>query len=259
MRVHLAGVSFLDIARKGDMPALVSFLGEVEGNESMLAEYHRPLIVDSWAHSWTKFAVGEMVGGGGLANLPEINEYHEKYMRHIEAQVIPKATYVELDVYGMLGMKKLDAAFKRVHGRCANYIRVYHPSLDRGTCDTVRRWIDDGATYVGIAPDGVGALEKLFSITRDKVRVHGFALTRFNMMTRFPFFSVDSTTHISGGRFMSKIAAVGHETRKDMLKRRDPYLAMTVRQRNMHGVIVMKNIMQEVTQLWESRGIQWPM
>lgn len=86
-------------------------------------------------------------------------------------------------------------------------IPVYHGT--DGSIDWLDRYIDAGFKYIGIAPGPVRRDRKLFmhwlracfARKPDDVGYHGFAVTGIDAMRAFPWYSVDSTSWMSGLRY----------------------------------------------------------
>ena len=62
--------------------------------------------------------------------------------------------------------------------------------------------------YIGISPANDVSqasknnwLKKVFSITRDKVKTHGFAVTSVNTLLAYPFYSGDSSSWVVGAKY----------------------------------------------------------
>lgn len=96
-------------------------------------------------------------------------------------------------------------------------------------------------------------LDKCFSIIKDEVKTHGWGMTGAETLRRYPFYSVDSTAWLYGGK---------------MRKRNDysfnsmagcDYLAKTMdyHDLNIHNAKQYLLLIKEVTRLWQKRGIQW--
>jgi hypothetical protein len=85
-------------------------------------------------------------------------------------------------------------------------IPVFHQHESFEWLDKLRNHCD----YIGISPaNDVSMKEKLnwlnqvFSIIKDTIKTHGFAVTSWEQLYRYPFFSVDSSSWTSPSRFGS--------------------------------------------------------
>lgn len=66
----------------------------------------------------------------------------------------------------------------------------------------------DHKEYFGISPANDVSqkmkdewLKKVFSVVQNKRKTHGFAVTSVKTLTQFPFYSADSSTWVTGGRY----------------------------------------------------------
>jgi len=84
-------------------------------------------------------------------------------------------------------------------------------------------------------------LSEIFSISRDKVKVHGLAITSIPLLYRYPFYSADSISYQRGAVFEKqkywahgKLKAILYQSLRDW-----------------------KYLEQQITNLWKERGIIW--
>jgi hypothetical protein len=93
----------------------------------------------------------------------------------------------------------------------AKVIPVHHA---RDSDDWLLRYLDEGYDYIalgGMVPESTGYLLNWLDRIWDKylalpdgsarIKIHGFGLTRFDLMERYPWFSVDSTSWVQTGMF----------------------------------------------------------
>lgn len=85
----------------------------------------------------------------------------------------------------------------------------------------------------------------------NKVKIHGFAITSYRLLMRYPFYSVDSTTWQSSARF-----AEHNELKKLRLRRvKSPYLHRDRRlEKNVSAILDLEKF---ITDLWKMRGIDF--
>ena len=83
-------------------------------------------------------------------------------------------------------------------------IPVFHQHEDFAVLDKLRAHTD----YIGISPandvsmpEKINWLNEVFSIIKDTIKTHGFAVTSHKQLYAFPFFSVDSSSWTSPSRF----------------------------------------------------------
>lgn len=83
-------------------------------------------------------------------------------------------------------------------------IHIFHQHEDFAILDKLRAHSD----YIGISPandvsmkEKIAWLKKVFSITKDTVKTHGFAVTSHKQVFGYPFYSVDSSSWVAPARF----------------------------------------------------------
>lgn len=88
---------------------------------------------------------------------------------------------------------------------------VYHATDDGGFA-YLRKYVDAGYTYVGVSPTALRTsnprlmdtwIAKCFDLRPEGVRYHGFGVTGWGRLKKHPWYSVDSTSWVSGFRFAS--------------------------------------------------------
>lgn len=108
----------------------------------------------------------------------------------------------------------------------------------------------------------------IFSKTRNKIRVHGLAVTTLNLCLRFPFYSVDSTTWLSCMRFghildfknggiVSSLGPRGLAKRENREDKKDFTTTMNNDQKLDSNVKTFLKMNDHVTDIWKSRGVVW--
>lgn len=200
----------------------INLLGEC-GVENLLISYHfiksperlisllenwkpKNLIIDSGAFSvWSN--------GGSI----DIHSY-TKFCRDVK-NLLPKEIslyVVNLDVLpGKLGERPTPQEVEESASRGwdnmlflekegLKVIHVFHQHEDF-------RWLEKlmlHSDYIGLSPandvsmpEKENFLKKCFSITQDKVKCHGFAVTSHTQLYTFPFYSVDSSSWVSPARY----------------------------------------------------------
>ena len=250
---------YIQPAAHNELRVLLSYLYKACNNKQKAEAAGVPVMIDSGAHTWLHFAQGSVVDTQKkvLAKI-NIHEQLEKYMQDVCGNVWPDAVWVELDVYGMLGEKLLDEAHVRAKAAKAKYMRVYHPTIDRGSCETVKKWIDQGETWIGVGNDSGRVLDKFFSLTGDKVKVHGFAMTKWEMLRRYPFYSADSMSWMAGVVYGMGFTSSGQSISRDQItKERDVWLVTPNKARYAAGMASMKSLERAATSLWSARGVTW--
>ena len=139
------------------------------------------------------------------------------------------------------------------------------------------KWLDklikDDSDYIGISPANdlstkprLKWLKKVFYQIRDKKKTHGYGVTNMEILSRIPFYSVDSTSWLSGGRFGTNMKYENFKMRtgihwKDktrMLKYNIPVQNIeNYSERLRTNIREMLKMQKDITRLWENRGINY--
>lgn len=164
------------------------------------------LFLDSGAHSLYM----KLMLQNNTFNEREYDEYFDNYIQFIKDNEQFIDTYVNLDVINdpVRSMKN----YKRMIKENLNPIGVVHPGEEYKWID---QYIEMGCEYIGLGGLGQFFTKQKYYQWADeawakhicksdgmpKVKVHGFAMTSLDLMLRFPWFSVDSTSWVQTGRF----------------------------------------------------------
>lgn len=220
-----------------------------------------PLVVDSGAHTWNKHSITK-VGMKGKSKLKPARDFYKFYEEYITKNKHKKFVFIELDTYGDLSKEEIDDYYYRISSMedmTAKFVRVYHPVLDGGNLDTIRKWMDEGQDYIFIANDSLHLLDDIFYLTQDKIKVHGLAMTKPKLMQKYPFFSVDSTSPLATvifGRYSRPIMSM--DERKDIIDRSSIKCFDDDYNRLRKAVIEVKETEDLMTDLWTKKGVTWP-
>jgi len=130
--------------------------------------------------------------------------------------------------------------------------------------------------YIGISPANDVSVEererwldRVYSVIGTRVRTHGFGVTVTSLLSRYPFYSVDSTTWCVGAKYgnvlkfleaerqvvqvqPSSVRKLMRELHKDLV----PF-SRSVDYRYQLGAASMLRMEGYVTRLWEARGVRW--
>ena len=164
------------------------------------------LFLDSGAHSLYM----KLMLQNNTFNEKEYDEYFDNYIQFIKDNEQFIDTYVNLDVINdpVRSMKN----YKRMIKENLNPIGVVHPGEEYKWID---QYIEMGCEYIGLGGLGQFFTKQKYYQWADeawakhicksdgmpKVKVHGFAMTSLDLMLRYPWFSVDSTSWVQTGRF----------------------------------------------------------
>lgn len=115
-------------------------------------------------------------------------------------------------------------------------------------------------------------LDKCFRIIQTKCKVHGFGVGDLELMLRYPFYSVDNTNWIMGGRTGSvyrfdkktiKLQSTWCQDKRILDRIKSPSVGNFLGKGNSHksrtlqNAIIFREIENFVTRVWVSRGIIW--
>jgi hypothetical protein len=215
------------------------------------------LMVDSGAFSWN---TSSYMNKPTQRKLPKIEDYAKTYLEFCLQQQVKNRVFVELDCYAHLKKEFIDEMWQEMKRQNPKniFIRVYHPSLDQGSLKILDQWLEDGNDYIGIAGDGISYLDAVFARTKNKIRVHGFAMTKYKKLLKYPFYSVDSTTCLVSSMYGSKNGKNLKQTSKiKMISQKDPWLFHDCAYKYETSLKELKRMETFITSLWKSRGVDW--
>jgi hypothetical protein len=239
------------------MPKLYSILNEKKQIERWDDNYF--LMVDSGAHSWNKETITK-IGLKRHSKIKPASQFIESYFEFIKNNKHKKVVWVEFDVYGHLHIDQINEFYNEVQklNISGKFIRVYHPVLDQGNLSILKKWVDEGQDYIGVGNDSTPILNDIFNLTKDKIKYHGFAMTKLHLMEKYPFFSVDSTSPLSTvifGRYTRPIMSFNE--RSDIAKIKSIECYHENEERLKRAIIETKETQNYITKLWKTKGIQW--
>ena len=116
-------------------------------------------------------------------------------------------------------------------------------------------------------------LDKCFRIIRLKSKVQGFGIGDLELMLRYPFYSVDNTNWILGGRVGAvyrfdketiRLQSTWYKDKRifDRIKKIDIYKffdkkSKAHKNRTLENAFIFKEMEAFVTRVWEKRGVKW--
>jgi hypothetical protein len=142
-------------------------------------------------------------GGGEV----DWDNYVTDYIAFIKKYNIQN--FIELDLYSLIGIDKTEKLRKRIETETGKKtIPVFHKRLGVDYYKNLCKEYD----YIAISASGMyeskwtrqepDRLEKMVRYAKSKrVKVHGLGYTKIDMLKKIPFYSVDSTSWLSGSRF----------------------------------------------------------
>lgn len=180
--------------------------------EKWLAKFgkdHKGLVtIDSGAHSFFSF-IGLSVSADksqSKGEMPDPQEYFEGYIKWIKEWYDYADYFVELDLQDIVGQDVVWEWRQRyVDEGIAEKIITVHHSMN--TWAEYDRLINDSKSqYVALeglrnGKENIPYLKLIKHAFKHKTRVHGFALTNQSVMTKYPFFSVDSSSWTATNRY----------------------------------------------------------
>jgi len=157
-----------------------------------------------------------------------------------------------------------------------NCIPVFHQHEDF-------KWLEkltEVKNYIGISPandvsmkEKLQWLDRVFSflkdkIVKDKLKTHGFAVTGYQQLLRYPFYSADSSSWVSGGKWgvllsfkEGKFLKTHYRDNLSKLwsnvKHKDMNLFTSYQDRNYECILAYQEMEKFITNLWETRDIKW--
>lgn len=241
---------------------------------------HQGIItIDSGAHSFFELmgiSVTSKEGSTGKA-LPNPYEYFEAYLAWVKEWYDHFSYFVELDLQELVGQKVILEWRERmkkegVYGKCITVWHSYN-SMD----DFISQLADSHSKYVAI--EGIRKGQPILDYNRyikeayeRGIKIHGFALTRTELLKQCPFYSVDSSSWTSSIRYgkihvwdeAQKKVKIVDSKEKAFFKYNVP---TQLHSRNRaaddnkykleFNALAYFKMQQYFTKLWEARGIRW--
>jgi hypothetical protein len=197
MRVYLAGTGHTKLWQEKsffDFFRLQTFY-HISNKEALDIHKYKGFLLDSGAFS---FFSGKKV---------DWNDYTTKYIDFINKYDVE--CFFELDLYSIIGIKETEKLRNRIEKKTQKKsIPVFHKMLGIHYYKT----LCDNYDYIAISASGLydskwtrqqpEKLEQMVRYaTKCSTKVHGLGYTKIEMLKKIPFYSVDSTSWLSGNRF----------------------------------------------------------
>lgn len=246
MRVYFAGyASYLATPeiglQDGDFGLLVAYL-EVKNKKDL--SFPKPVLLDSSAFSVST----------GRAKI-DVKEYGEYLLKNKDLYNI----YANLDVIGDAEETQKNQDYLESLG--LNPLPTFHFGSDYKVFEELIEKYD----YIGLGglvplvrrKDVLFAhLDKCFSIImkkKPKLKTHGWGMTGQDVVMRYPFYSVDSTTWLVGGKFnrVDDFNVIRLKPHKGIIKYTD------YKKKDIYNAKQILKMIETATKIWEKRGIKW--
>lgn len=242
------------------------------------------IIIDSGAHTFFSEQTGEGLSvsvhkkKSKTKDTPE--QYWEKYKKWLVSYHQFIDYFVELDIGEIVGQKRVlewreELKALGLYNKC---ITVYHPDIMSWN-DYIATLEDSQSKFVALEGDRPQKRTRLPYLKLIKecydrgIKVHGFAMTKNDVVDKYPFFSVDSTSWKAGCQYGSAkvltsegIKGVKFKKKSDFAKVKGDNL-LDIHNTNNKHLSRMKNFeltiksykawQDNATKLWEKRGIIW--
>lgn len=246
--------------------------------EKFQGNFPKRLIIDSGAFSvWSK---------DQIIDIDSYINFCKKLKQILPNQV--KLDIVNLDVLpGKFGVRptqrqredSVEQGWKNMlymESKGLKVIHVFHQHESFEWLDKIRNHSD----YIGISPandvsmkEKLNWLNKVFSILKNNIKTHGFAVTSEKQLYQYPFYSVDSSSWSASSRF-GKVATFNHKNELksfsykqkkeilnhwDSLKDKFHFLVeeKNEKERLIQGIKSYLELQKNTTKLWDKRGIVW--
>ncbi len=184
----------------------------------------------------------------------------DNYIQFIKENTHRIEVYAVLDVIGDAEGTKRNLAYMEQKG--VNPLPVYHVGSPQADLEALCKKYDYIALG-GLVPYSMNReflkkwFDYCFQYTRDKVKVHGFGLNAVWAWKRYPFYSVDATSWLSGARY-ANLEVDGKKHSKES----QTVIGMQLHTMHYKTISEMSLIDYQkkadmITDMWKARGIDW--
>lgn len=275
MILYFAGGENHNLSVIPDTSILISYHGiKGEKKAKSVAKWYRNhrVVIDSGAATFQKGISPTALSNFFVKYLIFVND---NYFRNVD-------WFAEMDVDNMVGLPQVDRYYERLLNVSEKVMRVWH--ITRG----IERWKEycKRSEFVGIGGIRTGLMgslkieagrEMVLHAYKQGVKVHGFGITKPEILDQVPFYSVDSTTWLDALKFGAVMYFTDAGELKNLPSKRginsiDPkYWLHTTRindyrenlRKTMHKSVMCSVVkeflkMQDYyTKLWKRRGVDW--
>lgn len=180
-------------------------------------------------------------------------------------------TYANLDVIGNHEASAKNQAYMESQG--LKPIPTFHYGTDYSILEEMYKK-HDYIAFGGLVPLSrkktilESHLNKCFGIVKNNVKVHGFGVNAYSLLIKYPFYSVDATSWLSGekrGSIINKDNTYTKCNNKDDIIKNNINLKQFVdsedglkyKNRSTYNVKKLIETEKYITRLWEKRGVAW--
>ena len=290
MLIYLAGVEGKDPQRVRThiQNAFYSYYYMRKQKDSVLEgakDCHKTIFVDSGAHSFFSEMADDGIESASVhkkksktKETPQ--EYFDNYVIWLKNNFNKFDYYAELDIGEIVGQEKVREwrevlKKENLYSKC---VPVYHPNIM--SWEDYMKMLDTcESKYIALEGDRRNRkrlpYNKLIKPAYERgIKVHGFAMTKHAVMTKYPFYSVDSTSWLSGDMFGyvptwidDSIKMLSINNKKDYLRalgRLNINLMLKPKEKKdrrlcnmLCGIETYKKAQKYYTKLWQKRNINW--
>ena len=200
----------------------------------------------------------------------------DEYINFVKANRQMIDIYATLDVIGDYKATNVNTDYIEQQG--LNPLPVYHYGSPRKELDRLIERYDyialGGLVALSLQQDRlIQWLDYCYAVIQDKIKIHGFGVTAYKLLQRYPFYSVDSTAWLRAihyGRFVNYDGS-SHDRR---IKDYRTFELMNTRiydedgkkfpeSRRIYYKVLGDSIkeldkrIQEITNIWTKRGVTW--
>lgn len=261
-----------------------------KNTDSMLEKFskdkgHKGIItVDSGAHSffgYTGTSTAAHHNGKNPDDMPDPEKYWRDYLKWIVLNYQKISFFVELDIGAIVGYDTVlrwrsEMRDAGVFDKCIMVMHSTGMDLNKSTMENFYALCEETeSNYIGF--EGLRAKKvtlpygkMLHHCFKNKIKVHGFALTAKEVTTKYPFYSVDSTTWTVPLRYGTFLVIEDGSmkqvspTKENYIKYGiDPYLNSNERSKeaSANKLLLSMETQREyeifLTKLWDKRGVKW--
>lgn len=244
MKLYFAGNGHNNILAKYKVPHLVTFAYKDQA-EDYFNLCNEKVFMDSGA--FTAFTKGKIIDINSYIDF--INKHKDKIEVYCVLDVIkdPKGTMENQIYMESKGLKPLP---------------VFHVGADfKELLNLIKRY--DYIALGGLVPYSMNKpflesyLDTVFYHVQNKVKLHGFGLNAEWAWKKYPFYSVDSSSWLSGGRFAQLSINGKKHTKKSKSTMGMKLHTESYKVIDELSIIEYQKKVQYITDLWKLRGIIW--